>query len=98
MSALRKLVPEQRVEAMAAQQYAGLKQQAGQKGALAPDDNPQVIRLRAIAQRMIPHVKTMEPRRRQVAVGNQPDRLRPGQRVLHAGREDRVLHRPAGPS
>jgi predicted Zn-dependent protease len=60
-SALRKLVPEQRIEGMAAQQYASLKQQAGQKGALAPDDNPQVIRLRAIAQRMIPHVKIWNP-------------------------------------
>jgi predicted Zn-dependent protease len=55
MSALRKLVPEEQLEAAAVQQYAGIKQQAQQQDALAPDNHPEVIRLRAIAKKLIPH-------------------------------------------
>lgn len=54
MSPLRKLVPEAELEAAAVQQYTGIKQQAGQQGALAADDHPQVQRLRAIARKLIP--------------------------------------------
>jgi predicted Zn-dependent protease len=56
-SALRKLVPEQKLEAMALQQYNGLKQHAEQKNALAKEDDPQLQRLRAIANRIVPHAK-----------------------------------------
>ena len=49
MSALRKLVPEQQVEATAFQQYAEMKQQAGHQGKLVPESHPQVQRLRRIA-------------------------------------------------
>jgi predicted Zn-dependent protease len=62
MSALRKLVPEERLEATAAQQYLGMKQQAQQGGALFPDDHPQVERLRAIAKRIIPHAQRWNER------------------------------------
>jgi predicted Zn-dependent protease len=48
------LVPAEDVEAAAAQQYQKLLQQASSQRALAPDNHPQVIRLRAIAQRLIP--------------------------------------------
>lgn len=57
MSPLRKLVPEAELEQAALQQYTGLKQQAGQKGVLLPDAHPQVKRLRAIAQQLIPHAQ-----------------------------------------
>jgi predicted Zn-dependent protease len=54
MSPLRNLVPEDQLEAAAVQQYASIKQQAQRQGALAPDNHPQVERLRAIAKRLIP--------------------------------------------
>lgn len=55
MSPLRRLVPDEQLEAAAAQQYTGLKTQARQKGVLVADTDPQVQRLRAIAKRIIPH-------------------------------------------
>ncbi|NEX63852.1 M48 family metallopeptidase [Noviherbaspirillum galbum] len=54
MSAWRKLVPEEKLESMAQAQYAALTRQASTKGALAPENHPQVQRLRAIAKRIIP--------------------------------------------
>ena len=53
-SRLAKLVPAEQVERSAAQQYQQMKQQAAQQRALAPDNHPQVVRLRAIAQRLLP--------------------------------------------
>ena len=53
-SQLAKLVPAEQVEAAAEQQYRQMLQQAAQQRALAPDKHPQVVRLRAIAQRLIP--------------------------------------------
>ncbi|TSE32065.1 Metalloprotease LoiP [Tepidimonas thermarum] len=64
-SSLRKLVPAPQLEAAAAQQYAQLLAQARAKGALAPDDHPQLRRLRAIAQRLIPHALPWNERARQ---------------------------------
>ena len=61
MSPLRKLVPEGELEAAALQQYNGLKQQASQKGALVPEDHPQVQRLRAIAEKLIPQAERWNP-------------------------------------
>lgn len=49
-----RLVPAEDVEQAAQQQYAQMGQEARQKGALLPDNHPQVVRLRAIAQRLIP--------------------------------------------
>lgn len=57
VSPFAKLVPQQRIEAQALQQYEGLKGQAKSHGALAPDHDPQVQRLRRIARELIPHAK-----------------------------------------
>ena len=43
------LVPAEKLEAAADQQYLQLASEAKQKGALVEDNHPQVIRLRAIA-------------------------------------------------
>lgn len=54
-SRLRTLVPAGELEAAATQEYSRLLQQAREKNALAPDDHPQLLRLRAIARRLIAH-------------------------------------------
>lgn len=61
MSPLRKLVPEGELEAAALQQFTALKQEAGKKGVLVPDSHPQVQRLHAIADKLIPHAKRWNP-------------------------------------
>ncbi|NKI96437.1 M48 family metallopeptidase [Rhizobacter sp. SG703] len=53
-SRFTKLVSADQIEQAAAQQYAQMKQQAAQQRALGPDSHPQVVRLRAISQRIIP--------------------------------------------
>jgi predicted Zn-dependent protease len=63
-SKFAKLVPADDIENAAQQQYVTLKQQAGEKRALAPDDHPQVVRLRAIGQRLIPYSYEWNPRAR----------------------------------
>jgi predicted Zn-dependent protease len=60
-SALRHLVPADRLEQAAAQQYGALLRQAAAKGALARDDHPQVVRLRAIGQRVIANAARFNP-------------------------------------
>jgi predicted Zn-dependent protease len=47
--------PEQSVNEASAQQYVALMSQARDKGVLVPESDPQVRRLRAIAQRIIPN-------------------------------------------
>ncbi len=49
------LVPAERVEQAAQQQYLQLRELAARKDALAPDDFPQLVRLRVIAERIIPY-------------------------------------------
>lgn len=61
-SALRKLVPASKLEQASAQQYGQLKRQAAEKGALAPDNHPQLKRLRAIAERILPYAARFNPR------------------------------------
>lgn len=61
-SAVRNLVPAGALEKQASNQYDQLKRQAASKRALAPDDHPQVQRLRAIARRMVPFVNRFNPR------------------------------------
>jgi Zn-dependent protease with chaperone function len=56
------VISEDEVNKQAAQQYAGLLGQAREKGALVPANNPQVQRLRAIAQRIIPHTARWNPK------------------------------------
>ena len=64
-STFTKFVSAEQIEGAAAQQYVQLRQQAAQQGALAPDSHPQVIRLRAISQRIIPHTYEWNPRAKQ---------------------------------
>lgn len=54
-SAATHLVPAQQVEDAAAQQYQSMLAQARQQRALAPDGHPQLVRLRTLAQRLIPY-------------------------------------------
>jgi predicted Zn-dependent protease len=61
-SPVAKLVPAERVEAAAGQQYAKMLQQAAQQRTLAPENHPQLQRLRYIAQRLIPHAETWNER------------------------------------
>ncbi len=63
-SQFSKLVSAEQVERAASQQYLQMQQQAAQQKALAPDNHPQLIRLRAIAQRIIPHTFEWNPRAR----------------------------------
>ncbi len=63
-SAMTKLVPAEGLERSAGQQYAQMVQQAGAKNALAPANHPQLKRLRAIAQRIIPLAAAWNPRAR----------------------------------
>jgi predicted Zn-dependent protease len=53
-SGFAKLVPAEKVEQAAAQQFVQMQRQAQEKRALAPDDHPQLQRLRYIAKRIIP--------------------------------------------
>src|SRR4051794_23274570 len=59
------LVSAEQVERSAGQQYAQLISQAASKHALAPPEHPQVVRLRAIADRLIPHAYEWNPHARQ---------------------------------
>ena len=61
-SATRNLVPAEDLEQAGAQQYAQLLAQAREKGALAPDGNAQLRRLRSIAGRIIPFAPQWNPR------------------------------------
>ena len=63
-SALRKLVPAESLEAAAVQQYGQMLEQARAQRALAPDDHPQLQRLRTIAQRLLPFTSQWNPRAR----------------------------------
>ncbi|MBI1890252.1 MAG: M48 family metallopeptidase [Burkholderiales bacterium] len=62
VSPLAKLVPQQKIESQALQQYEGLKTQAKNRGVLVPDNDPEVARLRRIAQKLIPHTKRWSER------------------------------------
>ncbi len=61
-SALRNLIPAASLEKQASQQYLQLTQQAATQKALAPDNHPQLQRLRAIAARIIPYATRFNPR------------------------------------
>jgi predicted Zn-dependent protease len=63
-SAFAKLVPAEQVEGSAKQQYVQMLSQAETKRALAPQDNAQLQRLRAIAKRLIPFALPWNPRAR----------------------------------
>ena len=61
-SVFTKLVSADTIEQSAAQQYAQMLQQAAGKNALGGKDQPQVRRLRTIAQKIIPHALSWNPR------------------------------------
>ncbi len=63
-SSFAKLVPAEQVERSAAQQYLQVLSQADSKRSLAPKDHPQVVRLRAIANKIIPFALDWNPRAR----------------------------------
>ena len=63
-SAFSRLVPADRVEQSAKLQYQQTLQQADQQKALAPANHPQLLRLRRIAQRIIPFTAAWNPRAR----------------------------------
>ena len=58
-------VSADQLEQAATQQYVQMQRQYAQQKALAPDNHPQLIRLRAIAQRLIPHTYEWNERARQ---------------------------------
>ena len=64
-SGLRKLVPAETLETSARQQYTQVLADARAKGALAPDGHPQLQRLHTIAQKLIPHTASWNPRSRE---------------------------------
>lgn len=64
-SSFSKLVSEAEVEQGAVQQYRQMLQQAAQQRALAPPNHLQLVRLRTIAERIIPHTYEWNPRARQ---------------------------------
>jgi len=61
MSRLRGLVPEKQLEQQATMQYEELKQEARQKGVLAPDTDPGLQRVRAISRRIIANATRWNP-------------------------------------
>ena len=61
-SGFTKLVPAEQVEKAAAQQFVQMQSQARQQRALAPDDHPQLVRLRYIAKRIIPYTTAWNKR------------------------------------
>jgi len=61
-SVFTQLVPAETIEKSSAQQYAQMLQQAAAQNALAGKDNLQLRRLRSIAQKIIPHTLSWNPR------------------------------------
>ena len=64
-SSASQLVSAEQIEQAAQQQYRQLLQQAAAKGAIAGPGHPQLVRLRAIAQRLIPYTYEWNERARQ---------------------------------
>ncbi|WP_119964199.1 M48 family metallopeptidase [Simplicispira lacusdiani] len=63
-SGMRRLVPAETLETSAVQQYSQLLAQARAQRALAPAGHPQLVRLHAIARRIIPHTAPWNERAR----------------------------------
>ena len=64
-SSFTKLVSAEEIEAAAAQQYRQMLREAAAPRALAPKDHPQMVRLHAIAGRIIPHAPPWNGRAKQ---------------------------------
>jgi Zn-dependent protease with chaperone function len=63
-SSLRRLVPAADLESAANQQYSQMMAEARQKKVLVPESDPQVQRLRRMANRLIPHTAPWNSRAR----------------------------------
>jgi predicted Zn-dependent protease len=63
-STLARLVPAEQIERAASNQYLALLRQTAARRDLAPPDQPQLRRLRAIAERVIPNTFDWNPRAR----------------------------------
>ena len=63
-SAFSRLVPAEQIESSSSLQYSQMLQQADEKNALAGKDHPQLKRLRAIADKIIPYSLDWNPRAR----------------------------------
>ncbi len=61
-SRMAELVPAEKIEGAAQQQYRQLLQQAAAKNMLAGPDHPQLKRVRAISERLIPSAAAWNPR------------------------------------
>jgi predicted Zn-dependent protease len=61
-SSFAKFVPADQVEQSAAQEYQKMLQEAAAQKALAPPNHPQLLRLRSIAQKIIPFSYEWNPR------------------------------------
>ena len=64
-SVFSQVVSAEQIERAATGQYLGLLRQSAQQRNLAPPEHPQVRRLRAIAERIIPHTFAWNERARQ---------------------------------
>ncbi len=64
-SKFTKLVSAEQVEAAAAQQYQQMLREAAAQKALGPPSHPQVLRLRAIAERIVPYALPWNARAKQ---------------------------------
>ena len=62
LSAARNLVPADQIEGAAVQQYGDLFAKARSQRALAGPEHPQLVRLRGIAQRLIPYTRQWNDR------------------------------------
>jgi predicted Zn-dependent protease len=60
-SSIKGLVPASQLEQLAGRQYLDMKKVAANKNALAADSNPQLIRLRVIAKKILPHAQLWNP-------------------------------------
>ena len=97
-SAFTKIISAEQVEAAATEQYSSLLRGAAQQRALAPESHPAGG---APAQHLAAHHPAhlrMESAGPRLALGSQPDRQQADQRVLHAGRQDRLLLRHPRPA
>lgn len=63
-STFTKVISAEQIEDAAGQQYRSMLAQAGSKRALAPASEPQVQRLRYIANRIVPYAEACNPRAR----------------------------------
>ncbi|EHP38927.1 peptidase M48, Ste24p [Cupriavidus basilensis OR16] len=64
-ASIRQIVPVEVIEQQASQEYEQLKEEAQAKKTLAGDNNPQLVRLRAIAKRILPQTPRWNERAKQ---------------------------------